>query len=949
MPAPRLSLAARLAIAVFIVMAGSNAAHAQWKNLNNSFPGHPDTCLLLTNGDVMCHEYRTANWHRLHPDNTGSYVNGTWDSPSIASMPNGTDASIVKGVFCSPCTYAPLYFASQVLPDGRVVIIGGEDNTNGQTWTNIGFMYDPYNTSQGTWSAQLNEPFGTGNIGDAQSIVLQNGTMLLANISTSDAATYDPSTLTFTAVGATGKLDRNDEEGWTMLPNGNILTVDAGVANSFEILDPTTFNWGNSGNTAGVTLTDLGGNCNSQEVGPAVARPDGTIVNFTGNTAGQNAVYNIAAGTWSHNSSMDFPSLSGAQYGAADAPASVLPDGHVLVQSSPVVCQLQGSPPAYSIFNTPSHFFEWDGSNLNQVTDSSGAGNLVSYQGRMLVLPTGEILFTAFDQNNTDVAQVYSNGNPPQDAWRPVITNSPGVVGQGLTYTVSGYQFNGFSLGAAYGDDAQSSTNYPLIRITNNGSGHVRYVKTHDPSRMGTVTVGDTTSVSTQMDIPGDMELGASKLVVVTNGIPSQPVDVDIELPTTLVMTGATTSDFNDAATVSALLTSAGNPIAGKTVTFNLGGGGGTDTCVATTNGAGLASCSVIPTQMVGSYTLSATFASDSQYAGSSASASFVVTLEETALAFTASSATTADFDDPATVQAQLTTDSGTPLAGKSVTLTLGSGGTAPTCTVTTDASGNATCSLTPNQPAGNYNLTASFTSDGFYQSASAAVTFVVTKEETTTKFTASSPTVIANNHNTTFSATLMEDGTTPISGRTLTVTLGAQSCNGTTDATGTASCSILVNQPLGPGTVSVSFAGDPFYLPSSASESVIVFSFLASGSMIIGDLNSATGSAVEYWGAQWAGTNALSGGPAPDAFKGFASTAPQACGGTWSSGPGNSPGPPATVPSYMGVIVSSSVGQSGSSMAGNVPMIIVVKTNPGYGPAPGHAGSGTVVAVFCK
>jgi hypothetical protein len=49
-----------------------------------------------------------------------------------------------------------------------------------------------------------------------------------------------------------------------------------------------------------------------------------------------------------------------------------------------------------------------------------------------------------------------------------------------------------------------------------------------------------------------------------------------------------------------------------------------------------------------------------------------------------------------------------------------------------------------------------------------------------------------------------------------------------------------------------------------------------------------------------------------------------------------------------MGVIASSVVGKSGDAISGDVPMIIVVKTNPGYGPSPGHAGTGTVVAVFC-
>ena len=56
-----------------------------------------------------------------------------------------------------------------------------------RVWTNIGFMYDPV---ANTWSAQITLPGtwccagggGTGAIGDAQSTILTNGTMLVANI-----------------------------------------------------------------------------------------------------------------------------------------------------------------------------------------------------------------------------------------------------------------------------------------------------------------------------------------------------------------------------------------------------------------------------------------------------------------------------------------------------------------------------------------------------------------------------------------------------------------------------------------------------------------------------------------------------------------------------------------------------------------------------------------------
>jgi PKD repeat protein len=121
-------------------------------------------------------------------------------------------------------------------------------------------------------------------------------------------------------------------------------------------------------------------------------------------------------------------------------------------------------------------------------------------------------------------------------------------------------------------------------------------------------------------------------------------------------------------------------------------------------------------------------------------------------------------------------------------------------------------------------------------------------------------------------------------------------------------------------------------------------------GAFVIGDQNSAVGTAVTFWGAQWSKLNSLSGGAAPAAFKGFApDPAVPACGVNWSSDPGNSSSPPAgPLPDFMAVIVSSSITQSGSDISGDTAHIVIVQTNGGYAPSPGHAGTGTVVAVVC-
>src|SRR4051812_47912230 len=89
--------------------------------------------MLLTDGPGIISEVSPNRWWRLTPSNLGSYVNGTWSQ--IAAMPSG---------------YAPLYFGSGVLPDGRVMIEGGEYISNKAVWTTQGAVYNP---ATNTWAS----------------------------------------------------------------------------------------------------------------------------------------------------------------------------------------------------------------------------------------------------------------------------------------------------------------------------------------------------------------------------------------------------------------------------------------------------------------------------------------------------------------------------------------------------------------------------------------------------------------------------------------------------------------------------------------------------------------------------------------------------------------------------------------------------------------------------
>jgi hypothetical protein len=201
-----------------------------------------------------------------------------------------------------------------------------------------------------------------------------------------------------------------------------------------------------------------------------------------------------------------------------------------------------------------------------------------------------------------------------------------------------------------------------------------------------------------------------------------------------------------------------------------------------------------------------------------------------------------------------------------------------------------------------------------------------------------------------TLSGVLKEDGVTAIAGRSLLLALGPQSCTATTNASGSASCTILVAQPLGPTTASASFAGDGYYEPSSNSKPALIYASAAggNGAFVIG--NQSTTGTVYFWGSQWSSKDSLTGGPAPSAFKGFAKnpTTPS-CGTSWSTDPGNSAPPPnGPLPAYMAVIVTSKATKSGSQISGNAVSIVIVRTDPGYQSNPGNPGTGTVVGVVC-
>lgn len=455
------------------------------QSLANQPPDSAGLGFLLTDGSVMFQGNRLFDWFKLTPDNSGSYLKGTWSQ--LANLPAG---------------YAPTDFASAVLADGRVVIVGGEYNFGSFVLTNEGTIYDPV---ANTWAA-LAPPTDWDYIGDSPSAVLPDGQFLIGRKLDRLMAELDPSALQWTAMASTGKSDFDAEEGWTLLPDGSILTFDVKNAPNSERYIPSLQTWFSAGSTivdlhspGGGPCLSYGGGCYNPpgEVGPAMLRPDGTVFatgSFSTAGPGHTAIYtppviSTDPGTWT--AGPDFPGNDNA----GDSFAVLLPSGNVLV------------------LGNSGTLYEFDGKTLN-------ASGQVPSGSSLLVLPTGEVIVGGA------TVQLYTSAGQPLRSWAPTISAFPASVLRGSTYAIFGTQFNGLSQGAAFGDEEQAATNYPLVRITNQSTGHVFYARTHDHSTMAVAT--GSAVVSTNFDVPSGMETGASSLEIVANGTASPSVRLTV-------------------------------------------------------------------------------------------------------------------------------------------------------------------------------------------------------------------------------------------------------------------------------------------------------------------------------------------------------------------------------------------------------------------------------------
>ena len=228
-----------------------------------------------------------------------------------------------------------------------------------------------------------------------------------------------------------------------------------------------------------------------KELGPALRLPGGQIF-FVGATS-NNALY-MPSTTMTGTGSWVAAPVTPGGLGANDAPGAMLPNGHVLYAAGDTSTS----------FHAPTTIEDFDpiANTITAITGPLGTAttNVQPFNTRMLMLPSGQMLFSMGTSNQL---YLYTPTSAPDPSWSPQITN---ITNNGSNvFTLTGTQLNGLSEGASYGDDAEMSTNYPIVRITDS-TGVVRYARTFNWSSTAVAT--GSTPETAQFTLPAGVRSG---------------------------------------------------------------------------------------------------------------------------------------------------------------------------------------------------------------------------------------------------------------------------------------------------------------------------------------------------------------------------------------------------------------------------------------------------------
>jgi N-acetylneuraminic acid mutarotase len=204
--------------------------------------------------------------------------------------------------------------AATLLPDGKVLVIGGGDSSDGNGGPlATAEVYDP---ATGSWTA-TGDTIGSGP--GRTATLLGNGKVLATGGISGDlealgvAELFDPGTGSWSATGNMAEA-RSGHRAMLLL-DGSVLVVGGGLA-SAELYDPATGQWTATGSTLGILVGNT-----------ATLLPDGRVL-IAGGMAGTGAsisaeVWDPSTGQWTASGEMLDGRISHS--------ATLLPGGMVLV------------------------------------------------------------------------------------------------------------------------------------------------------------------------------------------------------------------------------------------------------------------------------------------------------------------------------------------------------------------------------------------------------------------------------------------------------------------------------------------------------------------------------------------------------------------------------------------------------------------------------------------
>jgi hypothetical protein len=431
--------------------------------------------------------------------------------------------------------------------------------------------------------------------GDDPSSLLSQRRILAGNLLNESTYLYSIDSDSWTQAASKVYRDSSDEEGWASMSGGLVLTYDLdpsiATGHSYaELYDPSTQVWRGispADGTANGKLPLLSSTALGYELGPVLRLQDGR--GFVIGANQHTALYKQTTNTWAAGPdtygtlSNPYGSIEHARFGADDAPAALMPNGHVLYAAdagpNPVISNggtTSGSSIIANIPSTAGLQVYWSVAQANGKSHiiSSGAyitsidsvhqvhiskkAHVTSASvglvfGGVFSNPTELFDFDPRSQQISPLSPALADPNlvtdPSYLSRMLVLPNgqvlfNDGVSSQLYVYTpagsadaaylpvvnkveysgggvfvLSGTKLNGPSDGSAYGDDVQNNENFPIVRLQS-PSGQVFYCRS---SNWTSTSVGNV-SESVKFTLNPAVLAGSYELVVSAGGIASMPV-----------------------------------------------------------------------------------------------------------------------------------------------------------------------------------------------------------------------------------------------------------------------------------------------------------------------------------------------------------------------------------------------------------------------------------------